>query len=59
MKDATVKQIALIKKMEQLIDVKFTGKTIREASKFITQHTEEYQEKQAFVFEMTYNENNY
>ncbi len=59
MRPPTEKQLALINKMEQLIDVKFDGKTIKEASEFITKHMQRYREEQEFVFEMTYNENNY
>ena len=59
MKNPTDKQLALIQKMEEQLDVKFEGTSIQDASQFISQHMEKYQEEQAFVFEMVYNENNY
>lgn len=45
--------------MEILLDIKFNGNTIREASEFISKNIERYKEEQEFVFDMVYNENNY
>lgn len=45
--------------MEQLLDVEFSGITISDASAFITENMERYKEKQEFIFDMVYNENNY
>ncbi|MCY9084325.1 hypothetical protein ABE208_16130 [Bacillus inaquosorum] len=42
---ATEKQLRLIGRMEQYISARFTGNTIREASEFITNHMDEYQEE--------------
>lgn len=59
MKMPTKKQMSLIKNMEILLDIKFSGNTIREASEFISKNIERYKEEQEFVFDMVYNENNY
>ncbi|MFE8701179.1 hypothetical protein ACFYKX_11290 [Cytobacillus sp. FJAT-54145] len=59
MNAVTDKQRSLIQKMEQLLDVTFTGTTKQEASAFITRYMEEYKEQQAFVFDMVHNENHY
>ncbi|PSB00082.1 hypothetical protein [Bacillus halotolerans] len=48
---ATEKQLRLIGRMEQYISERFTGYTIREASEFITNHMDEYQEEREMVDE--------
>lgn len=55
----TAKQVAVIEDMERILNVKFTGKNIKEAVVFISQHMERYREGRAFIFEMIHNENNY
>ena len=60
MGNATEKQMKLIRNIEMLLcDVKFTGVTIAEASKFISEHIERYKKERDIAFEMIYNENNY
>ncbi|MCY8466494.1 hypothetical protein [Bacillus atrophaeus] len=54
MRQATEKQLSLIKRMEELINIKFTGHTIKEASEFISEHMDRYQEVKEFVFDQTY-----
>ncbi|MGX9951640.1 hypothetical protein ACS9SB_0016625 [Bacillus subtilis] len=41
----------LIGRMEQYISARFTGYTIREASEFISNHIDEYQEEREMVDE--------
>lgn len=48
---ATGKQLQLIAQMESLINKKFTGSTIKEASEFISKHMDEYQEQKELVAE--------
>ncbi|AXF33390.1 hypothetical protein NSU09_11550 [Bacillus sp. PS194] len=48
---ATEKQLRLIGRMEQYISARFTGNTIREASEFITNHMDEYQEEREMADE--------
>ncbi|MGO5674753.1 hypothetical protein ACTOTM_06780 [Bacillus subtilis] len=48
---ATEKQLRLIGRMEQYISARFTGYTIREASEFISNHIDEYQEEREMVDE--------
>ncbi|MER2456397.1 hypothetical protein ABS751_00500 [Bacillus subtilis] len=48
---ATEKQLRLIGHMEQYISARFTGNTIREASEFITNHMDEYQEEREMADE--------
>ncbi|NMJ92996.1 hypothetical protein ACMX8W_11180 [Bacillus subtilis] len=48
---ATEKQLRLIGRMEQYISARFTGNTIREASEFITNHMDEYQEEREMTDE--------
>ncbi|CAF1812538.1 hypothetical protein [Bacillus subtilis] len=48
---ATAKQLRLIGRMEQYISARFTGNTIREASEFITNHMDEYQEEREMADE--------
>lgn len=45
MRQPTPKQMNLIRRMQLLLDVKFTGNTIREASEFISKHMDRYQEE--------------
>ncbi|MBL4968954.1 hypothetical protein [Bacillus halotolerans] len=47
----TEKQLRLIGRMEQYISARFTGNTIREASEFITNHMDEYQEEKEMANE--------
>lgn len=42
--NATTKQLALIKNIENWMNVKFEGVTISEATEFITKHVENYVE---------------
>ena len=39
----TGKQIRLIKDMEEVLDIKFKGRTVKTASKFIAKHLSEFQ----------------
>lgn len=54
MKSPTKKQINLIQKMEQLLNVTFKGNTIAEVSRFISTYMERYQEAQELAFDMVY-----
>ncbi|KXZ22380.1 hypothetical protein P4T89_12815 [Bacillus nakamurai] len=51
MRSPTEKQLGLIRNMEQYISARFTGNTIREASEFITNHMDEYQEEKEMADE--------
>lgn len=51
MRKATDKQLQLIARMESLINKKFTGSTIKEASEFISKHMDEYHEQKELVAE--------
>lgn len=53
MKKATKNQLRLIKDMELLLNIKFNGTTIKEASDFISKHYQEYKKAQDFIFELT------
>ncbi|MFV9832827.1 MULTISPECIES: hypothetical protein [Bacillus subtilis group] len=48
---ATEKQLRLIGRMEQYISARYTGNTIREASEFITNYMDEYQEEREMADE--------
>ncbi|PGT80585.1 hypothetical protein [Bacillus sp. AFS040349] len=54
MRYPTDKQLNLIAKMELLIDVKFVGSTISDASRFISEHMDQYKEVQELAFDMMY-----
>ncbi|MDQ4711967.1 MULTISPECIES: hypothetical protein [Bacillus] len=49
--EVTEKQLRLIGRMEQYISARFIGNTIREASEFITNHMDEYQEEREMADE--------
>ncbi|MGX6580063.1 hypothetical protein ACWMNW_01045 [Bacillus velezensis] len=51
MRSPTEKQLRLIRNMEQFISERFTGNTIREASEFITNHMDEYQDEKEMADE--------
>ncbi|QQO40990.1 hypothetical protein 015DV002_33 [Bacillus phage 015DV002] len=59
MRPPTEKQMKLIKNMEMLTDKIFTGATIQEASQFISDNMELYQEKKELAFDMIYYEDAY
>ncbi|QQO40475.1 hypothetical protein 000TH008_47 [Bacillus phage 000TH008] len=59
MRPPTEKQVKLIKNMEMLTDKIFTGATIQEASQFISDNMELYQEKKELAFDMVYYEDAY
>ena len=59
MRKATEKQQRLIQDMEQMLNVKFQGQTVAEASQFISAHMAQYKEAQAYAFEMIHNIHHY
>ncbi|MCY8810631.1 hypothetical protein P8907_20630 [Bacillus atrophaeus] len=50
----TEKQLRLIRDMELILNEKFTGDTIREASAFISRFMEEYEEAKEIAFDEVY-----
>ncbi|MCY9057933.1 hypothetical protein MOE81_08330 [Bacillus inaquosorum] len=54
MRQATEKQLRLIRDIELFLNEKFTGNTIREASAFISRFMEEYEEAKEIAFDEVY-----
>lgn len=50
--NATAKQLKLIRKIEKLMHVRFTGNTERHAASFIAEHRDAYNAKREYNFMM-------